>query len=66
MDISGSYGETGMVEYAAERLGAERVLFGSDMPGSDCYHNLGKVTGADLSEEAKAMILCGNAERILR
>lgn len=66
VDISGSYGEVGMVEYTVERLGADRILFGSDMPHSDCYHNLGKVTGAGLSDETKALILHGNAERILR
>lgn len=64
VDISGSYGEKGMVEYAVERLGAEHVLFGTDMPGSDLYHNLGKVTGADISDEVREMILHKNAERI--
>ena len=63
-DISGSYGETGMVEYAVERLGAARVLFGTDMPASDLYHNLGKVTGARISEPDKDAILSANAERI--
>ena len=65
VDFSGSYGEKGMVDYAVERLGPERVIFGSDMPGSDIYHNLGKVTGADISPEAKELILFGNAERVL-
>ena len=64
VDISGTYGEKGMVEYAVERLGAEHVLFGTDMPGSDFYHNLGKVTGADITEEATEMVLHKNAERI--
>ena len=64
VDISGTYGEKGMVEYAAARLGADKVLFGSDMPGSDLYHNLGKVTGAQISTEQRDMILCGTAERI--
>ena len=39
---------------------------GSDMPGSDIYHNLGKVIGADIPAEAKQLILAGNAERISR
>lgn len=64
VDISGSYGEKGMVDYAAEHLGADKVLFGSDMPGSDIYHNLGKVTGARVTEKQKQAILCGNAERV--
>jgi predicted TIM-barrel fold metal-dependent hydrolase len=65
VDLCGSYGELGMVEYAVERMGADRVLFGSDMPGSDVYHNLGKVTGASISQEERAMILHDNAARIL-
>ena len=64
-DFSGSYGERGMVDYAVERLGAERVLFGSDMPGSDFYHNLGKVLGADLTDEQRDLVLWRNAERVL-
>ena len=64
VDISGTYGEKGMVEYAVGRLGAERVLFGTDMPGSDVYHNLGKVKGARVPDEVKEMVLFGNARRV--
>lgn len=65
VDFSGTYGERGMVDYAVERLGADHVIFGSDMPGSDIYHNLGKVYGADLTEEQRDLVLWKNAERIL-
>lgn len=65
VDLCGTYGELGMVDYAVERLGADRVLFGSDMPGSDVYHNIGKVTGAAITPEQRAMILHDNAARIL-
>jgi len=65
VDPSGTYGEKGMIEYAVERLGADHVIFGSDMPGSDIYHNLGKVFGADIGEDERELILHGNAERVL-
>lgn len=65
VDPSGSYGERGMIDYAVTRLGAERVLFGSDMPGSDLYHNLGKVTGAEISPAQREAVLWRNAERVL-
>jgi predicted TIM-barrel fold metal-dependent hydrolase len=65
VDPSGSYGERGMVDYAVAKLGSARVLFGSDMPGSDLYHNLGKITGADLSPSQREDILWKNAERVL-
>lgn len=65
VDPSGSYGEKGMIEYAVQRLGADRVIFGSDMPGSDIYHNLGKVVGASISDAEREAILHRNAERVL-
>ena len=65
VDLCGTYGELGMVDYAVERLGADRVLFGSDMPGSDVYHNVGKVMGAAITPEEQAMILYDNAEQVL-
>lgn len=66
VDVSGSYGERGMVEYAVKMLGAERILFGSDMPDSDIYHNMGKIFAANLSSHVQELVLWKNAERILR
>ncbi|NLW86379.1 MAG: amidohydrolase [Planctomycetes bacterium] len=66
VDICGSFGERGMVDYAVSRLGAHRVLFGTDMPSSNFYHNLGKVFAAELSDDQQRLILCGNAERIFK
>lgn len=65
VDFSGSYGEAGTLEYTVAALGADHVVFGSDMPGSDIYHNLGKVSGADLPRAVKEKILFTNAERFL-
>ena len=65
VDFCGTYGELGMVDYAVDRLGADRVLFGSDMPGSDIYHNIGKVTGAAITAEEQGLIMHGNADRVL-
>ena len=65
VDPCGTFAELGMVDYAVERLGADRVLFGSDMPGSDIYHNIGKVKGAAITPEEQAMILHENAARVL-
>ncbi|MBT3379830.1 MAG: amidohydrolase [Lentisphaerae bacterium] len=65
VDFSGTYGERGMVDYAVEHLGADHVIFGSDMPGSDIYHNLGKVYGANLTEDQRDLVLWKNAERVL-
>ncbi|HOJ20752.1 MAG TPA: amidohydrolase family protein, partial [Armatimonadota bacterium] len=65
VDTSGGDPEAGVVEYAVRQLGAERVLFGSDVPGRSYGVQLGKVLGAQLTPEQRDLILFGNAERIL-
>ena len=66
VETSGSQPEHGIVEYAVAHLGAERVLFGTDAPGRDFSCQLGRVLGADLSARQRALILGGNARRLLR
>ncbi len=65
VDTSGMDPELGSVEYAVKRLGVERVLYGSDAPGRDVLCQIGRVMAADLSEADRALILKGNAERLL-
>ena len=62
VDISGSIFRGDDLDYAVERLGAERVLFGSDMPGSfeSCY---GQVYGAALTAEQREDVFHRNAAR---
>jgi uncharacterized protein len=47
------------------RLGASRVVFGSDLPGACLATNLGKVYGAGLSESEAELVLGGNMARLL-
>ena len=44
---------------------AERVIYGSDFSGRSFASQLAKVYGANVPEEAKALILAGNIKRIL-
>lgn len=55
----------GIVDYLAERAGAERIVYGSDLPMRDPRQQLGWVLFSRLSEEAKRKILGGNAFQIL-
>ncbi|MDR1640600.1 MAG: amidohydrolase family protein [Clostridiales bacterium] len=55
-DISGSVCDQGMIERAVSLLGADRLLFGTDM---SYEAGIGKLLGADISEENKKTILCG-------
>ena len=65
VDTSGSQPVAGMVEYAVAKLGAERVLFGSDVCCRDFACQLGRVTGAALTRREKSLVLGGNASRLL-
>ena len=47
-------------------LGARRVLFGTDASGRGYAAALGKVLGAKLSARDRALILGGNAARLLQ
>lgn len=64
-DCCGGEPEAGRMERAVDALGADRIVFGSDAPGRSFATQLAKVLGARISEEAKRLILWGNAARLL-
>lgn len=63
--IAGSDPTAGFVETAVRELGAERVIFGSDAPGRSFASQIAKVTGADISQKEKDLILGGNFKKML-
>jgi uncharacterized protein len=65
VDTSGGQSEAGLVEYAVARLGAERVIYGSDWPIRDFGVQTGRVHAAQLSPAQRELILRRNAERVL-
>ncbi|HHV81646.1 MAG: amidohydrolase family protein [Dictyoglomi bacterium] len=65
VDTSGGQPIAGTIEYAVEKLGSERILFGSDAPGRDFSAQLGKIYGSNISEYAKRSILGENARKLL-
>jgi len=64
-DTSGSMVDNGLVEGWVREVGAERLIWGTDMPGADLLLTLSKVRDADLTDDEKALILSGNAQRLL-
>lgn len=62
-DFSGSGCRADDLPYALELLGAQRILFGTDMPGSFAM-SYGQVLSADLSDRERDLILCENARRL--
>ncbi|MFH5800553.1 amidohydrolase family protein [Haladaptatus sp. CMAA 1911] len=53
LDISGSVCDAGMVEMAAEYLGTDRLVFGTD---NSLYSCVGKLHGSDLTPEERGTI----------
>lgn len=65
VDISGSLFRRDEIDYTKKLIGAERILFGSDMPGASYLANIGQVEEADLTEEEKALVYYKNALHLL-
>jgi predicted TIM-barrel fold metal-dependent hydrolase len=65
VDTSGGQPVAGLVEYAVARLGADRVVFGSDWPIRDFAVQRARVEGAEVSEADRAKILGGTMARLL-
>lgn len=54
------------VEYFIEKIGADRLVFGSNSPFDYAGSAVRRIMHADISESAKNSIFSGNLERILR
>ncbi len=65
IDTASSQIDNGMLEHAVAELGPEKILFGTDMPLLDPHTQLAKITGANISAQAKQLILGGNLVRLL-
>ena len=65
VDFAGGEPEATWVERAVQWLGAERVVFGTDTPIRSYGSSLGRVYEAKLAERQRALILSGNARRLL-
>ncbi len=66
VDTGGGEPEAWILEYAVKELGPDRIVFGSDAPGRGFAVQIGKITGADISEETKEMILWKNVKRLYK
>lgn len=64
-DLAGGDPSSGFTEMAVRELGAERVLYGSDVGGRSFASQLGKVFGANIPESAKKLIFGGNLKRMM-
>jgi uncharacterized protein len=67
LDTTGwRFSNTWTVEEIVRRVGARKLLYGSDMPYNDAVSALGRIIYANISEEDKHTILYKNALDLLR
>ena len=67
LDTSGyGHDRMGMLEYAVGKIGADRVLFGSDFSINDPGTVLARVNNAFITEDQKRRILAGNLQSLLK
>jgi predicted TIM-barrel fold metal-dependent hydrolase len=64
VDLSGDVYSFGFIEWLVEQIGADRILFGTDVNWMDPRTHLGRVLDAGISPQEKALILGENACRI--
>jgi hypothetical protein len=65
LDITGSQSHRGILERVVARVGADRVLFGSDMPYLEAAVSLGRILSAKISDDGKERILRCNFRKLI-
>ena len=66
LDLAGSGLIYGCIEEMVSKVGAERVLFGTDMPFIDPRPGFGRLLMSRLSDDEKRLILGLNAKRLFK
>lgn len=62
VDTGGSNNAGGMIDFAVEYLGEDRIFFGTD---NSYYQGVGKILAADLTDRQKQKIFFDNYNRVL-
>jgi predicted TIM-barrel fold metal-dependent hydrolase len=66
VDTSGGLPDEQLVEYAVEQLGADRLLYGSDLPIRSPQVAIARIMGSRLTTAEKQRVLYDNAARLLQ
>jgi predicted TIM-barrel fold metal-dependent hydrolase len=66
VETSGFDATAGFIEMAVRELGADRIVFGSHLPSRSLGTELGKILGANITEEDKRLILGENYRKLLQ
>ncbi len=66
LETASTFRTPGVIEQLVNEAGADRILYGSDIPLMDPRPQLGKIITAAISDAAKRQIMGENARRLLR
>ena len=66
LETCSTFRNPGVIEQLVAEAGADRVLFGSDLPLMDPRPQIGKIITARISDAAKRLVLGDNARRLLK
>ncbi len=64
IDTAGAQPIAGLLEYALERLGAGRIVFGSDYPVREFAVKVATVEAVEMDQPIRRAVMCGNAQRL--
>jgi predicted TIM-barrel fold metal-dependent hydrolase len=64
MDIAHSISYRGLLKKLVDGAGADRVLFGTDMPFFDSRPTIGRAAFSELTDDQLELVLAGNAKRL--
>lgn len=65
LDLCDIHRHNGIIDKMVDGAGADKVLFGTDIPWYDPNYCLGSILYSAISDDEKYKIICGNARRIL-
>ena len=66
LELTGVTRTHGLIEWMVREAGADKILFGEDLPWFDPHWGMGAVLWSRISDEDRHAILHGNAERLLK
>ena len=64
LDITGSLAYRGLIGRMVKAVGADRVLYGTDMPFIDCRPQVGRLAFSELDDKQLSLVLGSNARRL--
>jgi hypothetical protein len=65
LETASSTIDTGFVETCVRELGADKIIFGTDIPLLDPHFELSKIRETSITPDQLDKILCGNILRLM-